>query len=337
MHRSYIVNAKALIAYKGPSFACEEVVLPDPEPDQLVVRTRYSGVSIGTEFAAITRKLDYGPYPLCTGYQAVGIVEHAGENATGFAVGDRVYYRWNRAIALEGQKVSACQGAHASAAVLDTHGPRAFVAHLPDGIDEAAASLFVMPAVGLNGVDMANPRMGDRVVVYGCGLVGLGVIAACSHRGCEVIAIDLEADRLAIAQKFGADHLVQGTDANKAVFDIAPDGADVVFECTGIPACIDPAIALCRRLGTFILQGNYGRHPISYNFLPPHGKRLTMYYPCNDGEAPCRRAVIKNMGNGVLPWQHTITHRVASSDAPKLYRNILTGEVKNVIGAVIQW
>ncbi len=333
------MQATALITHEGPTFACEDIILPDPRPDQIAVRTRYSGVSIGTEFAAITRKLDYGPYPLCTGYQAVGTVEHIGKDTVGFAVGDRVYYRWNRvfSLAASGQKVSASQGAHTSAAILDTQGPRAFVAHLPEGVNEAAASSFVMPAVGLNGVDMANPRMGDRVVVYGCGLVGLGVVAACSHRGCEVIAIDLETNRLDIAQKLGADHTIEGADANQAVHNIAPGGADVVFECTGIPACIDPAIALCRTHGTFILQGNYGRHPISYNFLPPHGKRLTMYYPCNDGEAPCRRAVIKNMGTGVLPWHHTITHKVASSDAPRLYRDILNGEAKNIIGAVIRW
>ena len=170
------MKATALITHEGPTFACEDIILPDPRPDQIAVQTRYSGVSIGTEFAAITRKLDYGPYPLCTGYQAVGTVEHVGKDATGFAVGDCVYYRWNRvfSLAASGQKVSASQGAHTSAAVLDTQGPRAFVAHLPEGVDEAAASSFVMPAVGLNGVDMANPRMGDRVVVYGCGLVGLG-------------------------------------------------------------------------------------------------------------------------------------------------------------------
>lgn len=333
------MNAKALITHEGPTFAYEDVILPDPGPDQLVVQTRYSGVSIGTEFSAITKKLDYGPYPLCTGYQAVGIVEHVGKDVTGFNVNDRVYYRFNPHITLasDGQEVSARQGSHTSAAIVDTQGSRAFVAHLPDGIDEEAASSFVMPAVGLNGVDMANPRMGDIVAVHGCGLVGLGVIAACSHRGCEVIAIDLEKDRLDIAQKLGADHLIQSTDPSEAVHNIAPEGADVVFECTGIPSCIDPAIALCRRQGTFILQGNYGRAPLSYNFLQPHGKRLTMYYPCNDGEAPCRRAVIKNMATGVLPWHHTITHRTTSQNAPDLYKQILYGKAKSVIGAVIQW
>ena len=62
------MEARALISHSGPSFACEEVVLPDPGPDNILARTLYSGVSIGTEFAAITGKLDYGSYPLCTGW-----------------------------------------------------------------------------------------------------------------------------------------------------------------------------------------------------------------------------------------------------------------------------
>jgi hypothetical protein len=51
-----------------------------------------------------------------------------------------------------------------------------------------AAAMFVMLAVGLHGVDMANPRLGQKVVVYGVGLIGLGVVA-CVHRGCFVIAV----------------------------------------------------------------------------------------------------------------------------------------------------
>ena len=68
-----------------------------------------------------------------------------------------------------------------------------------------------------------------------------------------------------------------------------------------------------------------------------HYNRLTMHYPCGDGQAPCRRAAIKNIANGSLPWHHTITHRAASRDAPDLYKAILKGEAKNVIGAVIRW
>ncbi len=118
---------------------------------------------------------------------------------------------------------------------------------------------------------------------------------------------------------------------------IAPEGADVVFESTGIPACLDPAIDLCRPHGKFILQGNYGAAPISYHFLPAHGRRLTMFYPCDDGFTPCRRAVLKNMAMWVLPWHHTITHRIEARDAPKLYEAIHKGEGRDVLGAVIRW
>ena len=254
------MHAKALICDENQNFSYADITLPDPGPEHLLIRALYSGVSIGTEFALIRNKISGQQYPLCTGYQGVGVVEHVGEKVDAFKVGDKVYYRDNReGMQLpDGTKVSAAAGVHCSAAVIrpqTTHG----LELLPEGVPNDAASLFVMPAVGLNGVDTANPRMGDVVAVYGAGLVGLGVIAACSHRGCVVVAVDLEQNRLEVARKLGADYLINGTTQNvvEELQKITPDGADVVFESTGVPACIDPAIELCRRHGKFVLQGHY--------------------------------------------------------------------------------
>jgi 2-desacetyl-2-hydroxyethyl bacteriochlorophyllide A dehydrogenase len=334
------MQAKALICDEQQNFSYSDVILPEPGPEHLVVRTHYSGVSIGTEFALIRNKLSWGPYPLCTGYMGVGVVERVGSDVRGFKAGDRVYYRHNTAgmSLADGRPVSPVSGVHCSLALTATGGTHG-AALLPEGVDEEAASMFVMPAVGLYGVDMSNPRMGEVVVVYGVGLIGLGVVAACSHRGCQVIAIDLDSNRLAVARKLGADHIINSAsqEAETEVKKIAPDGADVVFEATGIPACIDRAIELCRPFGKFILQGNYGAAPISYHFLPPHVKRLTMFYPCDDGLGPCRRAVLKNMAMGVLPWRHVITHRVTARDAPVLYAAINNGQTKELLGAVIHW
>lgn len=335
------MQAKALVCEENQNFSYADVTLPDPGPEHILIRALYSGVSIGTEFALIRNKIPtWGEYPLCTGYQGVGVVEYAGDEVDGLKVGDKVYYRDNReGMQLSnGKEVSAASGVHCSAALVNpgtTHG----LELLPDDVPADAASLFVMPAVGLNGVDMANPRMGDIVAVYGAGLVGLGVMAACSHRGCAVVAIDLAQNRLEVAQKLGADHLINGSTQNvvEELQKIAPEGADVVFESTGIPGCVDPAIELCRRHGKFILQGHYGTDPLSYQFAPPHGKRLTMFYPCDDGFAPCRRAVLKNMATGVLPWHHTITHRVDAEDSPALYDAINKDNAKDVVGAVIRW
>jgi 2-desacetyl-2-hydroxyethyl bacteriochlorophyllide A dehydrogenase len=331
--------SKALVTTDKQRFSIEEVILPDPGPRQIQIQTLYTGVSIGTEFAVIQGKIDRGPYPMVTGYQGVGIVERVGSDVTEYAVDDRVYYRTNSDITSpSGEKINSASGVHCAHAVTDVDGEHA-AAHLPEGADEEAASMFVMPAVGLNGVDTANPRMGDVVVVYGVGLVGLGVVAACSHRGCIVIAADIEGDRLEIAKRMGADYAINlgKEDIAERVEDLRPGGADVVFEATGRPDCIDPAIALCRREGKFILQGHYGARPISYNFLVPHGKRLTMFYPCDDGLGMCRRAVLKNMAAGVLPWHHTITHRCAFEDSHQLFDAINRGRAETVLGAVIRW
>ena len=335
------MRAKALVCDENQNFSYADVTLPDPGPEHLLIRALYSGVSIGTEFALIRNKISsWGQYPLCTGYQGVGVIEHVGEKVDTFKVGDKIYYRDNReGMQLPGgEEVSVAAGVHCSAALVNpktTHG----LELLPEGVPDDAASLFVMPAVGLNGVDTANPRMGDVVAVYGAGLVGLGVMAACSHRGCVVVAVDLEQSRLEVARKLGADYLINGATQNvvEELQKIAPEGADVVFESTGVPACVDPAIELCRRHGKFVLQGHYGTAPLSYQFAPPHGKRLTMFYPCDDGFAPCRRAVLKNMATGALPWHHTITHRVESEESPALYDAINKDNAKDIVGAVIRW
>lgn len=333
------MHATALICDERQQFSLQPVVLPDPSADQIAIRTHFSGVSIGTEFALIRGKLSWGPYPLCTGYMGTGIIEAAGANVAGLQVGDAVYFRHNAKMALlEGQSVSCVSGAHCSHVVLHpggTHG----AARLPDGVGLDVASLYVPPAVGLYGVDMANPRMGERVVVHGTGLVGLGVVAACAHRGCSVVAVDIVPRHLEIARALGAEYTIDAArqDIIAEVRRIAPKGADVVFECTGLPACINTTVELCRTDGTFVWQGNYGAAPLAFNFLPAHGRRLRMFFPCDDGLAPCRHAVIANMARGALQWEHTITHRIDYTEAPALFERINTGAERDVVGAVVRW
>jgi 2-desacetyl-2-hydroxyethyl bacteriochlorophyllide A dehydrogenase len=333
------VQAKAIVCDAQQNFTLRDVDLGPVQPRDVAIRTAYTGISVGTEFALVRNKISWGPYPIVTGYQGVGQIESVGSRVSEFAAGDWVYYRDNRAVRLsDGSAVSPVAGTHCSRALLDvdkTHG----IARLPEGVDRAAASLFVMPAVGLFGVDMAGPRMGQFALVYGCGLIGLGVVAACVHRGCNVIAVDVDPRRLALAREFGAEVTIDAKRENvaEAVRRVAPEGADVVFESTGLPECIDPAIALARPYGKFVWQGNYGKAPVSFHFLPPHGKRLTMFFPCDDGLAPCRRAVIRNMRFGALPWARVITHRVAAAEAASFFDRINRNAVDGLIGAVVDW
>ena len=341
------MTAQALITTEEQQFSIETIRLDEPKPTDIVVETIATGVSIGTEFALIRNKLSWGPYPLCTGYQGVGTVDWVGSDVDTFSKGATVYYRGNHGSnpRRDGtdQPVSLVSGTHVSRCVVDSTNAGHGAALLPEGADPAPASLFVMPAVGLFGVDMANPRMGESVVVYGVGQIGLGVVAACVHRGCDVLAVDLDQEKLELARAFGAESLVQsttddpdGADVESAVRSRFSDGADVVFECTGIPALVNPAIRLCRPYGSFVWQGNYGEGTVPLHFLTPHGKRLRMFFPCDDGQVPCRHAVLRNMALGALRWEKVITHRVAATEALALYEHINAG-ASDVIGAVILW
>ncbi|HEY3282544.1 MAG TPA: zinc-binding alcohol dehydrogenase [Armatimonadota bacterium] len=333
------MQARALICDSRQHFSLESVTLRDPAPDQIAIRTRWSGVSIGTEFALIRNKISWGPYPLCTGYMGTGVVEGVGAEVGNFKVGDRVYFRGNDSMVLgDGQPVSCVSGAHCSHVVLrpnTSHGADL----VPEGAPMDVAAMFVMPSVGLHGVDLANPRAGQTVVVYGVGLIGLGVVTACVHRGCAVVAVDVHERQLALARELGADHCLNAAEQDlvSELSRIAPGGADVVFEATGLPQCLDAAISLCRPFGTFVWQGNYGAAPVSLQFLPAHGRQLTMVFPCDDGLQPCRRAVLRNIAMGALRWEKTITHRIHYTEAPEAYQRINTGQAPEMVGVVVRW
>jgi 2-desacetyl-2-hydroxyethyl bacteriochlorophyllide A dehydrogenase len=202
------MQATALITDKDMHFSLQPVLLPDLQADDVLVKTAYSGVSIGTEFALIRNKISWGPFPICTGYMATGIVEAIGKQVTEVKPGDKVFVRRNTPFTLaDGTAVSTVQGTHCSHIVTPVGGTHG-LGILPEGAPMEAASMFVMPAVGFKGVDMAAPKLGQTVVVYGSGLIGLGVVAAASLRGCKVIAIDMQEKQLEMAKAFGADVLI---------------------------------------------------------------------------------------------------------------------------------
>jgi 2-desacetyl-2-hydroxyethyl bacteriochlorophyllide A dehydrogenase len=315
-----------------------EIELPEPGPEDLAVRTICSGVSIGTERLWLAEQTQDGKAPLSTGYQAVGVVEQAGDAVTGFAPGDRVAYRGpaSSALAATGEPILNCRGAHSAHAVF----PAREAVAVPPGVDAAPASLFVVFCTGMHGMDRARPGVGDWLVVHGCGLVGLGVVAVARLHGCNVIAIDQESHRLDVARRLGADETfdVRSTDIVEAVMSITADGAHAVFEATGVPRCLPVATELCRRHATFVFQGNYGGEThVQHRFGDGHGKELTMIHTCGYGQNPCTVAFLKLLAGGLVPWGSTITHRCQAEEAEALLDDVLNRRVADVLGMFIDW
>jgi 2-desacetyl-2-hydroxyethyl bacteriochlorophyllide A dehydrogenase len=339
------LNGTALVAEPEGAFRMAEVVTAPIGEDDIGIQALRSGVSIGTEFAVLTGKLDWGAFPIVTGYMATGKVVAAGANVKDLAVGDTVYYRQNASLHLResGTALNCRSGTHASVAVLNpsgTHGADL----VPREVEPETASMFVMPSVGLYGVDLAGVGVGASVVVIGLGMIGLGVVSAAVRRGAVVVGIDPRSECRSLASRFGATAtLAPEPDVTlDQVAGLVPgisdsSGADFVFESTGRPDCVDMGIRLCRPFGCFVWQGNYGDGQISFEFLEAHHRRLRMVFPCDDGYRPYRKASLEAVALGAMPWGEVITHRISYEEMPAFYSDIYNGKAGSVIGAVVNW
>ena len=163
---------------------------------------------------------------------------------------------------------------------------------------------------------MAGVQMGDVVAFHAVGLIGLGALVAARLRGAVTIAIDLNSRRLKMAKELGATHVIDASalsqqEVKARVEEINPGGADVVFEGSGIPACLDLAFLLARLHGKFVFLGHYGKAPVSFNYLVPHVKAADGVFPMQRWLGSLSRAaVLRNIATGAIPWHKTITHRV---------------------------
>lgn len=119
-------------------------------------------------------------------------------------------------------------------------------------------------SVGFHAVSRGRVAAGDRVVVLGCGMIGMGVVSAAAARGAEVIAVD-HGDRAARALVQGAAHAVSVDDAPARIAELTGgDGADVVIEAVGLPETFVRAIDLAAFGGRVVYIG-YAKAAVSYD------------------------------------------------------------------------
>lgn len=210
------------------------------QPDkvaQVLGKMRTDGVQQTLE--AVRAKLE-APLPL--GYCNAGIVAEVGSADSPFAVGDRV----------------VTNGSHADYVVV----PYTLTAKIPDGVPYESAAFTPLAAIALQGIRLAEPTLGETVVVFGLGLVGLLTVQLLRANGCRVIGIDHAAPRLALAEAMGAI-VLNGADGNLPSRVLAMTGgvgADAVL-LTLSSDSDDPvrqSAEMSRRRGRLVLVGVTG-------------------------------------------------------------------------------
>ena len=122
-------------------------------------------------------------------------------------------------------------------------------------------------SVGFHAVGRGRVTTGERVVVLGCGMIGMGALIGAVARGAEVIAVDMSAEKLALARHFGAAHTIDAS-SRDVVAEVSAltgdDGADIAIEAVGLPATFTQCITLAGYSGRVVYVG-YSKAPVTYD------------------------------------------------------------------------
>lgn len=286
---------------------------------------------------AVRSKLDQ---PLAPGYCNVGYVTEVGAGVAEFALRDRV----------------VSNGKHAEMVVV----PRLLCARIPDQVSDEAASFTVLAAIGLQGIRLVKPTLGECVVVTGLGLIGLLTVQMLRAQGCRVLGIDFDPVRLELARQFGAE-VVNPSDGQDvlaaAVAFSRGAGVDAVI-ITASTKSNEPlaqAAQMCRTRGRIVLVGVVGLELSRADF---YEKELTFQVSCSYGpgrydpnyeeaghdypvgyvrwtEQRNFEAVLDLMASGSLDVAPLISHRFELERADEAFGLLMSGEPS--LGILLQY
>ena len=254
---------------------------------QVLVNVHYSGICGAqiNEIDAVKGRDKYLPHLL--GHEGSGVVQEVGSGVTTVQRGDHVVLHWRPSKGIQSPPPKYRWGDKlVNAGWVTTFNEQAIVSEnrltvIPKDFDMRIAPLFgcaVTTAFGVVNND-ARIKVGQSVVIFGIGGVGLNVAQAASMVSAHpIVGVDLLENKLAMGKKFGLTHVVLGEKAkiNDAIRDIVgPKGADVVIETTGNSRVIEQAYELTHPDGKTILVGvpNKGDN-ISIYSLPLHFNKV---------------------------------------------------------------
>ena len=172
-------------------------------------------------------------------------------------------------------------------------------------------------AVGFHAVARGRVEAADTVLVFGCGMIGLGAIAAAGlHRGATVIAVDIEDGKLALARQAGAAHTINSRTEplhERLLALTDGEGPAVVIEAVGTPATFLAAVTEVAFAGRVVYIG-YAKAPVSYETKYFVMKELDILGSRNSTPEDFR-AVIAMLEGGRYPVAATVTSTVSFAEA----------------------
>lgn len=283
------MKAAVLVEQRKP-LVIAELELPETlVAGQVLVRINTSGIC-GSQIGEIDGAKGEDRFlPHLLGHEGCGEVVETGPGVRFVKAGDRVVLHWRKGLGIEAQPpVYKWDGRQVNAGWVTTFNEYAIVAEnrltpIPAGINQEVAALMGCAVTTGFGVVTNNAKLtiGESVVVFGAGGVGLNIVQASAMvSGYPVIAVDIHDSKLALARSLGATHTInaQKEDAFQAIRNIlGSNGLDVFIDNTGNPSIIEGGYNLVKNQGRVVLVGVPKKgNNINIYSLPLHfGKKLS--------------------------------------------------------------
>jgi len=249
----------ALLVQTGQPLVLAEIETPALKPGQVLVEIAYSG-ACGTQ--VMEWRGDKGEdkwVPHCLGHEGTGTVLEIGSAVTKVKAGDKVVLSWIKGTGIEaGGAVYDWDGKKVNAGGVTTFQRHSVVSENrltllpPDLPMDVAVLLGCAAPTGMGAVyNVLKVQPGDAVAVFGTGGIGLNALMAAALAGAmPVIGIDPNPTRRALAQLYGATHVIDAAnDVLAEIKKIVPQGVDLAVESSGIPAVMEQAVNATRQQG----------------------------------------------------------------------------------------
>lgn len=329
--------------FHGPNeIRIEEVARPTPGPGEAVIRITLTTIC-GTDLHILRDEYPVRP-GLVIGHEPVGIIEELGEGVSGYEIGERVLVG---AITPCGQcraclnaQWSQCGHGHgceaiggwrfgntingAQAEYLLVPYAQANLAKIPDSLtDEQVVLLADIASTGFSGAESANIRIGDTVVVFAQGPIGLCATAGAKLMGASfIIGVESDPVRIKMSKQMGADLVLDPKQSGvvSEVKRITSGGVDVAIEALGIQETFENCLRCLRPGGTLSSLGVYsGKLQMPYDaFAAGLGDNKIVTTLCPGGKERMRR-LMSMVENGRFDPTPLITHRYSLDNIVEAY------------------
>jgi len=303
----------------------EEFELGEPQENEVLINVKAQLMNTGTELAnlaGITKAIELGEatYPIRPGCLGAGEVAMVGPGVTDLKAGDRVL-----------------GGSHHATPTISR---REAVQRIPGGVSFEEAAFAGLSAVGIQGIRIGQPQLGEVVVTIGVGIIGALAFQFAKMCGAGmVVAVDLSPNRLRMARELGADETINPseTDVPAALSRLTGgEMADLVIEATGNPRAFPMALKLARERGRIVALGSpRGNVPELDLYTELHCKGLMLLgahnatHPAVETpynrwtQARDARLALELIRKKKLLAAQMITHRFPFDDAAKAYQMLV--------------